>query len=72
MVGPKNHLVFLLIVLRLLVPARIVPSSPIFATLMMGAIRSYEDSIIHSHRRQRLKSYVTLLSFPHKRIFSDN
>jgi hypothetical protein len=47
---------------------------PIFVTLMMEAIRSYEttiltkatrshipeDGILHSHRNENLKSYITL------------
>jgi hypothetical protein len=52
----------------------VVPSSPILVTLMMEAIRSSETSvatrvirrnipehgILHSHRRENLKSYVAL------------
>jgi hypothetical protein len=57
-------------VLRLLVTAKIVPSSP-SVTLMMGATPSSEtsaltrvtqrnipeDGVFHSHRRENLKSY---------------
>jgi hypothetical protein len=58
-------------VLRLLVTAYVVPSSPIVVTLMMEALRSSEtsvptrdkrhnisaDGVLHSHRRGNLKSY---------------
>jgi hypothetical protein len=66
-----SHLVFLRIVRQLLVTASAAPSSPILVTLMKAAIRpcetSYltrptrrnipEDTILHSHRRENLKSY---------------
>jgi hypothetical protein len=59
-------------VLRLLVAASIVPSSPILVTLMMEALHSSETSvlswatrrkipqngILHSHRRENLKLYT--------------
>jgi hypothetical protein len=57
--------------------SKVVPSSPILVTLMIGALRSSETSVLtgvtrrdisedfipHSHRREILKSYmlVTIL-----------
>jgi hypothetical protein len=62
----------------LLVAACVVPSSPIFVTLMKEApgssetsvlttraTRRYnpEDTILHSHRRENLKSYMVRAMF---------
>jgi hypothetical protein len=61
-------------VFGLVVNANVVPSSPIIVTLMMDAIHTSEtsvlttarwlniseDGILHSHRRENLKSYIAL------------
>jgi hypothetical protein len=66
------HLVFLRSMRRLLVTASVVPSSPILVTMMKEAINSSltsvlttatrrtipEDTILHSQRRENLKSYM--------------
>jgi hypothetical protein len=63
---------FLRSVLQLLVTANVVPSSQIVSTLIMEDTRSSEtsvltrtkrrnipkDGILHSHRRENLKSYI--------------
>jgi hypothetical protein len=68
---------FLRIIFRLLVTANLVPNSPILVTLMTEAIRSSwtlvrtrstrrniaEDGILHSHRREYLKSYIPTDAF---------
>jgi hypothetical protein len=69
-----SYFVCLRSVRRLLVTAKVVPSSMILVTLRMDALRFSEtslltratkrniteDGIIHSHRRENLKMYIAL------------
>jgi hypothetical protein len=71
------QLVFLRSVLQLLVAVNVVPSSLIVVSLIMEAILSPEtsvlirvtrrnipeDTILHSHRRQNLKSYTCVIIY---------
>jgi hypothetical protein len=74
-----SHLVFLRSVCRLVVTASVVPSSPIPFTMMKEALsfsetsvvtratwhNIIEDTILHSHRRENLKSYISKVNYIH-------
>jgi hypothetical protein len=47
----RSHFVFFRSVRRLLVTARVVPSSPILVTLMKGALSSSEKSVLTRETR---------------------
>jgi hypothetical protein len=73
-ISGKRGSVVLRSVLQLLVTAYVLPREQILVTLMVAAIRSSEtsvliiatqrhvpeDGILHSHRRENLKSYLAL------------
>jgi hypothetical protein len=63
LVVTSNRIVFLRSMLRLLVTANVVPSSPILVTLMMEAIRSSETSVLTRATRRKITEYDILHHF---------
>jgi hypothetical protein len=81
-VTSNRSTLFLRDVLKLLITANVVPSSPILVILMMEAILSFETSVLtraawrhipeegirHSHFHENLKSYIALIGWALWRI----
>jgi hypothetical protein len=54
MLRRATYIVFLRNVCRLLVTANVIPSSPIFVTLMMEALRSPQTSVLTTATRRNI------------------